>query len=100
MNAHAAYRWSWIALSAGMTLLVAWRCASVPFSHDEAATYFYYIQSGSFLPFSSHVDANNHFLLSACSWLCFKVAGPAKIVLRMPCLASFMLLCYAVYLLG
>jgi hypothetical protein len=45
-------------------VIVIIRCITVPFAHDEVATFYYYIQSESFLPFLSHVDANGHFLNS------------------------------------
>ena len=41
------------------------RAYSVPIIHDEAATFFYYIQSGIFMPPEAHIDANNHILNSA-----------------------------------
>jgi hypothetical protein len=73
------------------------RCALVPFSHDEVATFHFYIQTGDFLPFVSHADANNHFLMSFTGWICFKLFGSSPLALRLPCIFAFILLCYSVY---
>jgi hypothetical protein len=80
-----------------LVIFVALRCALVPFSHDEVATFFYYIQPESFWPFYSHPDANGHFLMSATSWLCYRLFGAHPLSLRLPCIASFIVLCYAVW---
>ena len=83
-------------LASAMVLLAALRAYLVPFSHDEVATFYFYIQPGKFIPFSSHVDANGHFLTSALGWLCFKMFGSSPFSLRLPSLAALVLLCYAV----
>jgi hypothetical protein len=80
-----------------LTVFVAVRSALVPFSHDEVATFYFYIQPGDFIPFFSHVDANGHFLTSAAGWLCFNLFGSSPFSLRLPSLAAFILLCYAVH---
>lgn len=78
-------------------VIVLIRCITVPFAHDEVATFFYYIQSEQFLPFLSHVDANGHFLNSLLGWISFKLFGSSVIALRLPCLFAFLVLGYAVY---
>jgi hypothetical protein len=78
-------------------ILVILRCALVPFSHDEVATFHFYIQTGDFLPFMSHADANNHFLMSFTGWICFKLFGSSTLALRLPCILAFILLCYSVF---
>ncbi|HNS46120.1 MAG TPA: hypothetical protein PKH94_02665, partial [Bacteroidales bacterium] len=45
------------------------RAIQVPLIYDEIATFFHYIHSSSFLPFRSHLDANNHLLNSALTWI-------------------------------
>ena len=80
-----------------LCMMVIIRSALVPFSHDEVATFYFYIQPGSFVPFYSHVDANGHFLTNALGWICFKLFGSSPFVLRLPSTAAFILLCYAVY---
>jgi len=46
-------------------VIVCLRAYFIPFSHDEAATFFFYIQSDNYLPYSAHVYTNNHVLNSA-----------------------------------
>jgi hypothetical protein len=77
-------------------ITVVARCAMIPFSHDEVATFYFYIQPGSFIPFHSHVDANGHFLVSLTSWICYKLFGSSVLSLRLPCIAAYIVLVYAV----
>lgn len=51
------------------------RAIYVPLVHDEIATFYHYIQTGRFLPYLSHWDANNHFLNSALTWLSYSSSG-------------------------
>jgi hypothetical protein len=81
-------------------IIVTIRCIYVPFSHDEVATFNFYIQSGSFLPFLSHADANGHFLMSASSWVFFKLVGSSPLALRIPCIMAFVVLCYGIFKLN
>lgn len=78
-------------------IIVVFRCICVPFSHDEVATFNFYIQPGKFMPFLSHPDANGHFLMSATSWICFKLVGSSPLGLRIPCIVAFAVLCFGVY---
>src|SRR4051794_13292108 len=86
----------WI-LCALVLLVVILRCYFVPFAHDEVATFNFFIQPGKFLPFLAHIDAANHFLMSATAWVCFKLFGSSTLALRLPCIMGFVLLCYAVH---
>jgi len=86
----------WITCSI-IFLIVVLRCIFVPFSHDEVATFNFYIQPGSFLPFLSHPDANGHFLTSATSWICFKLVGSSPQALRIPSVIAFAVLCFGVF---
>lgn len=63
----------------------------MPIQHDESATFFYYIQTGSFLPPNVHWDANNHILNSLLSYCSYKVLGNEPWVLRLPNLLAFIL---------
>ena len=85
------------AICIGVFIIVALRCILVPFSHDEVATFNFYIQPGKFLPFLSHPDANGHFLTSATSWICFKLVGSSPQALRIPCIVAFAVLCFGVF---
>jgi hypothetical protein len=73
------------------------RAITVPLVHDEIATFYHYIQTGRFLPYLSHWDANNHFLNSALSWLSYQVFGLSELSLRLPNLLAVPLLFWAVY---
>ncbi|HQQ94143.1 MAG TPA: hypothetical protein PLQ93_06280 [Bacteroidia bacterium] len=84
-------------------LLFVWivvRAFTVPFSHDEAATFFIYVQSNDFLPFTSTVYTNNHFLNSVLSNLFYHLAGSHRLVLRLPNVLSFLILAWGVYRLS
>lgn len=85
------------AVCAALLIVVVLRCALVPFSHDEVATFYFYIQPENFLPFISHPDANGHFLMSASAWVCFKLFGSSPLSLRIPCIVAFVVMCYAVF---
>jgi hypothetical protein len=78
-------------------VLIALRAFFVPFSHDEASTFFFYVQSNNYLPYLSHVYTNNHVLNSALTNLCYHLGGSHRFVLRIPNLLSFLVLCYGVY---
>jgi hypothetical protein len=85
----------WI-LCLGIFAIIALRAFLVPFSHDEAATFFFYIQSDNYLPYKAHVYTNNHFLNSTLSNICFHLAGSHRFVLRLPNVLSFIVLCFGV----
>ncbi len=68
----------------------------MPFCHDESATFFYYVQNGDFLPYTSHVDANNHFLNSFLAWICLRLFGDAPLALRLPNILALIVLIIAV----
>lgn len=78
-------------------VIIAIRSYLVPIAHDEVATFYYYIQSESFLPFSSHIDANGHFLNSFLSWFSYKLFGSSTFALRLPGLLSFLVLCFGIF---
>lgn len=86
----------WLA-STLVFVIVALRCYFIPFSHDEVATFYFYIQPGSFIPFLAHVDANGHFLTNFTGWISYKLVGSSPFALRLPALLSFIILCFAVF---
>jgi hypothetical protein len=88
---------AFIVVSAIVFVIVAIRCATVPFNHDETATFFYYIQQGDFLPYISHVDANNHILNSGLGFICFKLFGDSPFALRLPNLLALLVLIIATF---
>lgn len=71
------------------------RSITVPISHDEAATFFHYIQAGKFVPYYAHFDANNHFLNSLLVYPLYKIFGSDLFWLRLPNLLFFPV--YAVF---
>lgn len=58
-------------------------------AHDEIATFFYFVQSGKFLPYFSDWTTNNHFLNSFLTWISFNIAGSSPLALRLPNLLFF-----------
>lgn len=90
-------RWILAALAGLVGAHVIVRAWCVPTIHDEAMTFFVYVQTGDFLPFLSHWDAGNHLLDTALAWCCYKVFGMHAWALRLPSIAAFVL--YAWYTL-
>lgn len=86
--------WSVCAL---IFVVIALRAFFIPFSHDEAATFFFYIQSDNYLPYKAHVYTNNHVLNSALANVCFHLAGSHRFVLRLPNVFSFLILCVGTF---
>jgi len=86
-------------LAAIVWLYLAIRSWLVPFSYDEIVNFYFYVQSGNFIPFYSYTDANNHFLNSLFSWVAYSCFGSNQFVLRLPNLLSlviFMLFSYKI----
>lgn len=77
-------------------LLVALRAFFIPINHDEASTFFFYVQSNNFMPYKAHVYTNNHVLNSALANICYHLAGSHRFVLRIPNLLAFLVLCFGV----
>lgn len=86
----------WIG-AAAVFIIVVLRCILVPFSHDEVATFLFYIQPEKFIPFYAHPDANGHFLTNLTSWFCFKLFGSSPGALRIPDMLAFIVLALGTY---
>lgn len=84
-------------LSLAVFIVICIRSYVVPIHHDEAATFFFYIQTGDYLPFFSHIDANNHVLNSTLSFICFKLFGDSLFSLRLPNTLSFLVLVFGTW---
>ncbi len=84
-------------VSAVVFVLIVLRAFFIPFSHDEAATFFFYVQTNDFLPYQAHIYTNNHVLNSALATLCYHIAGSHRFVMRLPNVLSFILLCVGVF---
>lgn len=76
-------------------LLVIARAVLVPVTHDEAMTFFVYVETGNFLPFQAHWDAGNHLLCTALAWLSYSAFGLKAWALRLPSVLAFLI--YAAY---
>ena len=84
----AGFVWSFAILSIAAFVFTVFRCYHIPLAHDEVATFYYYIQPGSFIPFYAHPDANNHVLNSVLAYFSYRLFGAAPWALRLPqCLA-------------
>ncbi len=89
------------AITAFVTLaIVIVRSITVPLNHDEAATFFFFIQSGNYMPFYSHTDANNHVLNSLLGNWCFHLFGSSSLSLRLPNVIGFVILIFSTYKLS
>ncbi len=78
-------------------VVIAIRSYVVPFHHDEVATFYFYIQTGNYLPFMAHIDANNHVLNSTLSFICFKLFGDSLFSLRLPNTLSYLVLVFGAW---
>ncbi|HTB32388.1 MAG TPA: hypothetical protein VK808_10205 [Bacteroidia bacterium] len=96
-NSRKLFNYFFILVSVAIFVMAAIQCAVIPFCHDETITFYYYIQSGDFLPFHAHVDTNNHVLNSFLSWICFKLFGDSPFSLRLPNLLALPVLICATY---
>ncbi|HBG70982.1 MAG: hypothetical protein A2W93_03230 [Bacteroidetes bacterium GWF2_43_63] len=63
---------------------VIFRAAWSPITHDEAETFFIYIQPGKFIPPDAYPDANNHLLNSLLTNISYKLFGNSLLALRLP----------------
>ncbi len=80
-----------------MFVCVCLRAFHIPFSHDETATFFYYIQSDNYLPYKSHAYTNNHVLNSALSNVSYHIFGSHPFALRLPNVLAFLVLCFGLF---
>lgn len=78
-----------------MLVYLLLRALYVPYIHDEAATFFHYIQKGEFMPGTAQWDANNHLLNSLISSVIYSWFGADVFLLRLPNVLAFILYFYA-----
>ncbi len=83
LKAHVPLKYIFLLLSFILFIYLIIRAILVPVGHDEAATFFYYVQTGNFLPFLYHYDANNHLLNSFLTWIAYYLLGPTPLTLRL-----------------
>ena len=97
LNTKNAFAIFFVLLSVLVFFISLLRCYLVPFNHDETATFFFFIQSGNYMPFYSAADANNHVLNSFLGNVCFHVFGSSTLSLRIPNLIGLIILMIATY---
>jgi len=76
------------------------RAYLVPILHDEVSTFWFFIQTGKFIPFTYIVEgtaANNHVLNSLLTQIFYKMFGYTPIVLRLANLLFVPMYCYFAY---
>jgi hypothetical protein len=93
-------RWAFVALTLLVQAYVFLRALDVPLVHDEATSFIAYAQPGTFLPFASMWDANNHFLNSLCGHLGFRLFGLHPLALRWASVLSYALYAWCVWRMG
>ncbi len=100
MRTHRSDPFFYLSLSSVLWIYLGLRAAFVPLSHDEIATFHYYVQTGEFLPFLSHWDMNNHLINSALTSLFYSVFGVSAFSLRLANLIMFPLFCFFLWKTG
>ena len=81
-------------------IIAAIRAYLIPLSHDEAATFFLYVQNNNYMPFYAFIYTNNHVLNSALTQCVYSLLGSHPFVLRLPSLLSLVVLIYGVWRIG
>lgn len=76
------------------------RAACVPMVGDEVGTFYFYIQTGNFLPYQAHMDANNHLVNSALGNFFYNLFGSAEWSLRLANVLFFPLYLWYTYKLA
>lgn len=90
-----AERLAFLAATVLVFCYIVVRAFTVPVIHDEAMTFFVYVETGDFLPYHARWDAGNHFLCTALGWASYRLFGFHLWALRLPSVLAFLL--YATY---
>ena len=99
-NPHLVDKYGIILLLGLTWIYILLRAAFTPVIHDEAETFYIYIQSGNFLPPDAYPDANNHLLNSLLTFGFYKLFGSALFVLRLPNLIAALFYFFFIYRLS
>ena len=86
--------------AAAVWLYLILRAGYVPPVHDEAATFFHYVNHREYWPGKALWDANNHILNSFLSWYFVKLFGVNTLALRMANLLFFPVYAWFLYKLS
>ncbi len=74
----------YILLSLILFIYLLIRAIYVPFTHDEASTFFRFVQPHNLMPEFSREALNNHFVNTILTYLSYIIFGSSKIALRLP----------------
>ena len=85
-----------LAVSVVVLVVICLRAWFIPITHDEAATFFYYVQCGEWRPYQAHAWTNNHVLNSLLASFSFKAFGSHPFALRLPNILSFIFFAWGV----
>jgi hypothetical protein len=78
-------------------VLLVIRAKTTPFTHDETATFYYFVSNGHYMPFNAHLDTNNHVLNSMFTHWCYVLMGSSKFALRIPNLIFFVVMLFGLF---
>jgi len=87
----------YLAGASGVWLYLMLRAWLIPPVHDEAATFFHYINHGEYWPGKALWDANNHILNSFLSKYAVKVFGISAFTIRLANLMFFPVYAWFIY---
>jgi len=76
------------------------RAILVPITNDECTSFLAYAQPGTFLPFASMWDANNHYLSTALGMLGYRIMGFSWFALRWASVLAFVAYAWGVWRMG
>ena len=74
----------YILLSSILFIYLIIRACYVPFTHDEASTFFRFVQPHNLMPEFSREALNNHLINTILTYLSYFLFGSSKIALRLP----------------
>ncbi len=74
----------WAVITALLFVYLLLRSVFVPFTHDEAATFFHYVHLERFFTPVTREAANNHYLNTLLTYLSYKIFGSDTWALRLP----------------
>ena len=89
-----------VAVSLILWIYLIFRAYYVPLLHDEIATFWFYINTGDYIPFTFKLDssaANNHVLNSLLTRFIYQIFGNTQIVLRLANLIFVPVYCLYAY---
>lgn len=96
-GARHSFNMIYLAICVLVFVVIVLRAFLIPFTHDEASTFFFYVQNGNYLPYKAHLYTNNHVLNSALTHISYRIAGSHPFVLRLPNIMAFVVLCLGVF---